>query len=796
MASAARPGAREHGSHRGPFRARSRVRRRGTHPVREGRQRLRRDPRRRPGRQGLPRAAPTQPRPAARAHRRHRRGGDHADGRPGHDHRPHRIAAGRHPQHGARLLGRPHVRRRHDGRHDAELGDHGRRLRRRPRRWRREHVASPHGRGHGPQPALPRRPHRRPRRAEHGCHGREPPRPLPPPDQGAGRRVRARLAAEDGPRVRSRAGSSPISCPVAMRSAEQGWGLLTADEGPRPGTTLEGLAGLKTPFRPHGRVTAGNSSGLNDGATAALLAAESVADELGLQKKMRMVGFAFAGVAPEIMGVGPVPSTEKALARAGLSIEDIDLFEVNEAFAVQVLAFLDHFGIADDDPRVNPMGGAIAVGHPLASSGIRLMTLPRARLRAQPAGPLRHHDDVHRAGHGRHRDLGERQLRREQGMSENASPEEVVTHARVRLLDMPRGAGRMALITIDNDRDHTRPSTFGPARAGVLRCGARHRAGPGRRDGRHRGRRRDRQAVHLRGGCRPLGDRPGQRPRGRALVRQARSRRLPPPRRDGRPDVRLRQRRGHGRRHRARAALHLPDHVHGRGRHVAARGVPRPDPGLGRRVAAAQPDRAGERPRGDHRQPVADEQADEAQGRTAARRRRRAVRAGRLPRGVHPVGRRRPDRRGHRRARSRGPRELGRHRRLRQGDARRQDPRRDPGPLQGAGPRPRRPDVHALGGVRRRGRRPGRPGHGRRPAGVPLRLRPRAEARQEARRRPGQVPRSQGDEGRHRRCRAHGQPARAAVRQAAAGAGRHDRPRPGPRRQGRATTCAPTWRSR
>jgi acetyl-CoA acyltransferase len=159
-----------------------------------------------------------------------------------------------------------------------------------------------------------------------------------------------------------------------MRSAEQGWGLLSADEGPRPGTTLEGLAGLKTPFRPHGRVTAGNSSGLNDGATAALLAAESVADELGLQKKMRMVGFAFAGVAPEIMGVGPVPSTEKALARAGLSIDDIDLFEVNEAFAVQVLAFLDHFGIADDDPRVNPMGGAIAVGHPLASSGIRLMS--------------------------------------------------------------------------------------------------------------------------------------------------------------------------------------------------------------------------------------------------------------------------------------------------------------------------------------------------------------------------------------------------------------------------------------
>jgi len=99
-----------------------------------------------------------------------------------------------------------------------------------------------------------------------------------------------------------------------------------------------------------------------------------MARELGLNAKMRMVGFAFAGVEPEVMGVGPVPSTAKALERAGLSIDDIDLFEINEAFAVQVLAFLDHFGIADDDPRVNPLGGAIAVGHPLASSGIRLMT--------------------------------------------------------------------------------------------------------------------------------------------------------------------------------------------------------------------------------------------------------------------------------------------------------------------------------------------------------------------------------------------------------------------------------------
>ncbi|WP_411700157.1 thiolase family protein [Conyzicola sp.] len=171
--------------------------------------------------------------------------------------------------------------------------------------------------------------------------------------------------------------------PVATRN-ETGWGLATRDETLRPETTMEGLAALKTPFRPHGRVTAGNSSGLNDGATVSIMASADAAKELGLTAKMRMVSFAFAGVEPEIMGIGPVPSTEKALRKAGLTIDDIGLFELNEAFAVQVLSLLDHFGIDDEDPRVNQWGGAIAIGHPLASSGVRLMIQLSAQFAERP----------------------------------------------------------------------------------------------------------------------------------------------------------------------------------------------------------------------------------------------------------------------------------------------------------------------------------------------------------------------------------------------------------------------------
>ncbi len=176
----------------------------------------------------------------------------------------------------------------------------------------------------------------------------------------------------------------PDLVPVATRSAEHGYGLAVMDEPPRPGTTTADLAALKTPFRAHGRVTAGNAAGLNDGATACLLAAEDTARELGLPIKMRLVDYAFVGVEPEVMGIGPIPAAEKALLKAGLSIEDIGIFELNEAFAVQVLAFLDHFGIADDDERVNPYGGAIAIGHPLASSGVRLMTQLAAQFAQRP----------------------------------------------------------------------------------------------------------------------------------------------------------------------------------------------------------------------------------------------------------------------------------------------------------------------------------------------------------------------------------------------------------------------------
>ncbi|MEY4312704.1 MAG: hypothetical protein RLZZ319_213, partial [Actinomycetota bacterium] len=149
-------------------------------------------------------------------------------------------------------------------------------------------------------------------------------------------------------------------------------GVADRDEQLRPGTTLETLATLSTPFREDGRVTAGNASPLTDGATMSLLAGADAVRAYSLTPRMRMVSFAYAGVSPDEMGLGPIPATEKALSKAGLSLSDIGAIEVNEAFAVQVLAFADHFGIDQESTLLNPWGGAIALGHPLASSGVRL----------------------------------------------------------------------------------------------------------------------------------------------------------------------------------------------------------------------------------------------------------------------------------------------------------------------------------------------------------------------------------------------------------------------------------------
>ena len=166
--------------------------------------------------------------------------------------------------------------------------------------------------------------------------------------------------------------------------SEDGWRVVTDDEHPRPGTTLEDLAKLQTPFRAGGRVTAGNAAGLNDGAGAVLLADASVAAELGLPARMRLVDYAFVAVEPETMGRGPIPATERLLDRNSMTLDEIDVVEMNEAFAVQCVGFLDHFGLPLDTDKVNPYGGAIALGHPLAMSGARLTQQLAHALHARP----------------------------------------------------------------------------------------------------------------------------------------------------------------------------------------------------------------------------------------------------------------------------------------------------------------------------------------------------------------------------------------------------------------------------
>jgi acetyl-CoA acyltransferase len=154
---------------------------------------------------------------------------------------------------------------------------------------------------------------------------------------------------------------------------DDGWKVAARDEFLRPETSMDALAQLKPAFRAGGRVTAGNSAGLTDGATAAFLVAEETANELGLEPKLRLVGYAYAGVEPHLMGYGPVPATRRVLEQAGITIDDIDLFELNEPFAVQLLTWCDELSVSSDDPRLNPYGGAIACGHPLAATGVRLI---------------------------------------------------------------------------------------------------------------------------------------------------------------------------------------------------------------------------------------------------------------------------------------------------------------------------------------------------------------------------------------------------------------------------------------
>ncbi|WP_157661175.1 acetyl-CoA C-acyltransferase, partial [Burkholderia ubonensis] len=149
--------------------------------------------------------------------------------------------------------------------------------------------------------------------------------------------------------------------------------VVSRDEHPRE-TSLDALAKLKGVVRPDGTVTAGNASGVNDGAAALLLANAEAADQYGLRRRARVVGMATAGVEPRVMGIGPAPATQKLLARLGMTIDQFDVIELNEAFASQGLAVLRTLGVADDDPRVNPNGGAIALGHPLGASGARLVT--------------------------------------------------------------------------------------------------------------------------------------------------------------------------------------------------------------------------------------------------------------------------------------------------------------------------------------------------------------------------------------------------------------------------------------
>jgi acetyl-CoA acyltransferase len=195
-----------------------------------------------------------------------------------------------------------------------------------------------------------------------------------------------RFAVQSQQRAAAAWGNGVMAETVVAMSVftDDGWRVADRDEFLRPDTSLDALAELRTPFRAGGRVTAGNSAGLTDGATACLLAAAETAEELGLEARMRLVGFAFAGVEPELMGIGPIPATNRVLERAGLKMDDVGLIELNEPFAVQVLTWCEGVGVEPDDERLNPYGGAIACGHPLAATGVRLMAQLAYGFRERP----------------------------------------------------------------------------------------------------------------------------------------------------------------------------------------------------------------------------------------------------------------------------------------------------------------------------------------------------------------------------------------------------------------------------
>ena len=352
------------------------------------------------------------PRAAQGAHRGGRGRRDDADRRPGPDPRPPRRAALRAAQDHARLLRRPDVRRRDDRRDQRRLVDRVRRHRRRDRRsasstwaatpWAR---ASTPTRGSSPSASSTSRPSSWASTAEN-LHDRFPHLTKERCDAYAVNSQRKLAAAYAAGKVQ------PDLVPVATRHVEKGWGLATVDEPPRPGTTLDELAGLKTPFRPHGNVTAGNAAGLNDGATACILASESAAAELGLPVRMRLVSYAFVGVEPEVMGIGPVPAAEKALRHAGLTHRGHRALRAQRGVRRAGHRLPRPLRHRRRRRAGQPLGRRHRDGPPARVLRRAPHDPARPPLRGAPRGALRPHRHVHRHRHGRLRRLGEPPPRR------------------------------------------------------------------------------------------------------------------------------------------------------------------------------------------------------------------------------------------------------------------------------------------------------------------------------------------------------------------------------------------------